>query len=481
MSIIKKLAALVCVAMIMSNVTSCSLVKSASSAPSDFSAPPDSSVSDGKSSDEKKDDIVLTLAMSGDSSGIEKTIEEFNAADNGCQVQIKRYSEQFDEEGLPITQSDEESQYQDLEILQDIINTTDIDIVCNVSFTYESNYQILQNKGAFVDLYSFMENDPEVNTDTLDTHILEVNEIDGKLYTLPDFYHINTLVGESQYVGTKENWTFDEFVEHWNAMPEGSMIAGANQAENIYYVVLRSNLSGFIDYENAQVHFDSPNFKKMLEFCNQFESNHGEKGTYDFDATNFVWEGYSNGIMASSMFNPANGRITCVGYPSEDGNGAYFTSAGYSYSINAKASPEKQKAAWEFIRTFVTEEWQLENVIPFVEKTENLDAYYSSEMGYCVNKNAFNKIAEKLINKEFYSPTFEDKGVEYDTYFPTEEDVSQLRRYINTVNQWGTGIDSSLSAIISDEVMAYFAGEISVDECTERIQNRASIWISEQS
>lgn len=78
----------------------------------------------------------------------------------------------------------------------------------------ESNYQILQNKGAFVDLYSFMENDPEVNTDTLDTHVLEVNEIDGKLYTLPDFYHINTLQGESKYVGTKENWTFDEFEEH---------------------------------------------------------------------------------------------------------------------------------------------------------------------------------------------------------------------------------------------------------------------------
>ncbi|MBO5163538.1 MAG: extracellular solute-binding protein [Ruminococcus sp.] len=480
MSIIKKSAVLVCLAMIMSNVASCSSVKSDSSAPSDFSAPSDSSVSDGKSSDEKKDDIVLTLAMSGDSSGIEKTIEEFNAADNGCQVQIKRYSEQFDEDGLPITQSEEESQYQDLEILQDIINTTEIDIVCNVSFTYESNYQILQNKGAFVDLYSFMENDPEVNTDTLDTHILEVNEIDGKLYTLPDFYNINTLVGESQYVGTKENWTFDEFVEHWNAMPEGSTIAGANQAENIYSVVLRSNLSGFIDYENAQVHFDSPNFKKMLEFCNQFESTNGEKGTYDYDAPNFVWEGYSNGIMASSMFNPDNG-FTCVGYPSEDGNGAYFTSAGYSYSINAKASPEKQQAAWEFIRTFVTEEWQVENVIPFVEGSEVTEAYYSTELGYCVNKNAFDKIAEKIINKEYYSLTMTNKDVEYERRFPNEEDVVQLRRYIDSVNRWETVVGSSVWNIVNEEVLAYFAGEISVDECIERIQNRASIWISEQS
>lgn len=419
--------------------------------------------------------------MVGDSSGMDKTIEEFNAADNGCQVQLKRYTEQYDEEGNPIAISVEEHQYQDLEILQDIMNSSEIDIVCNVSFFDESYYRILQNKGAFVDLYSFMENDPEVNTNTLDTHILELNEIGGKLYTLPDFYIINTLYGEPQYVGTKENWTFDEFAEHWNAMPEGSTISGSNQAENVYYVVLRSNLNSFVDYDNAQVHFDSPEFKKMLEFCNQFESNHGEKGTYDFDAASFVNEGTTKAIMNAPMYNPANGRITCVGYPSEDGRGAYLTPASYSYSINAKASPEKQKAAWEFIRTFLTEEWQVENVIPFVEKTENLDAYYSSEMGYCVNINAFNKIAEKLINKEFYSPTFEDKGVEYDTYFPTEEDVAQLRRYINTVNQWGTAVDSSLSVIINDEVMAYFAGEKTIDECVSLIQNRASIWISEQA
>ncbi len=432
-----------------------------------------------ESSNEKSDDIVLTMVVGGDSSNIEKAAEEFNSADNGYQVQLKRYSENYDEDGIPIPLSEEEYQYQDLEILQDIMNTTDIDIVCNVSFAYEAYYCILQNKGAFADLYSFMENDPEVNTDTLDKHILEVNEIDGKLYTLPDFYLINTLEGESKYVGTKENWTFDEFVEHWNAMPEGSTIAGSNQAENIYSVVLLSNISGFIDYENAQVHFDSPEFKKMLEFCKQFESNHGEKGIYNYDATNFVWKGYAHGIMSAGMFNPVNG-FTCVGYPSDDGNGAYFESC-YNYSISAKSSPEKQKGAWEFIKTFVTEEWQLENVIPFIEGNENVPSYYSSEMGFCVNKNAFDTIAEKLINKKFYSPTFEDKGIEYERSFPTAEDVAQLRRYINNVNQWGTGIDLSLSVIINDEVMAYFAGEKTLDECVSLIQNRASVWISEQS
>lgn len=428
----------------------------------------------------EKEDIIITLAMTGDSSGIEKTIKQFNDEDNGCHVEIKRYAEQFDEDGTPMAYSVEESQYQDIEILQDIIGSSNIDIVCNVSFFDESYYKILQGKGAFADLYSFMENDSEVNTDTLDTHILDVNETDGKLYTLPVFYAINSLVGETQYVGTKENWTFDEFISHWNDMPEGSTFVGANQKETVLNVVLSNNLNSFIDYENAQVHFDSPDFKRMLEFCDQFESTNGEKGGFDYNAVSFVGQAYVSAIMAAPSFNPDNG-MTYVGYPSEDNNGAYFTSADLCYSINAKSSPEKQAAAWQFIRTFVTEEYQIENVIPYIEGIDNTDGYYSSEMGFCVNKNAFDKIAEKLINKEYYSPTFKDKEIEYDRRFPTEKDVAELRRYINSVNRWGTLVDSSVQKIIYDEISYYFNGEESLDECIDIIQNRASIWISEQS
>lgn len=425
------------------------------------------------------ENIVLTMAMTGDSSGIEQTIKEFNNEDNGYRIEIKQYSDQISDEELSYEESAEKYQYEDIGILQDIINSSEIDIVCNASFFSESYYEILQKKDAFVDLYKFMENDSEVNTDTLDTHILNLNETDGKLYTLPVFYAINTLAGDSEYVGNKENWTFDEFVSHWNDMPDGSTIMGANQKEKVYPIVLRNNLDSFIDYENAMVHFDSPDFKKMLEFCNQFESANGQKGTYDYDAISFISPILATGIMASPTFNPENG-LTCVGYPSQNGKGAYLSSMDLCYSINAKSSPEKQKGAWKFIRTFVTEDYQMNNAIPFFEDESNQEGYYSSEMGFCVNRNAFDKIAEKLINKEYYSSSFEDKNNTYDRRFPTEKDVDELRRYILSVNQWGTMIDSSLEEIIDDEVSAYFNGEESIDDCVDIIQNRASIWISEQ-
>jgi ABC-type glycerol-3-phosphate transport system substrate-binding protein len=477
---IKKHISMTLATLMLSSLSSCSDKANKAEISTDSSSVNSSNNSQGESTQEKKEDIILTFAMSGDTSNIDKVIKEFNEADNGYQVQIKRYFDQFNEDGSSNILTVEEYQYIDIELLQDIMNTTDIDIVCDCSFANIVYHEILQNKGAFVDLYTFMENDPEVNTDTLDTHILNLNEIDNKLYAMPTFYTINGLYGESKYVGTKENWTFDEFVEHWNAMPPDSTLMGATDKDGVYNVVLGRNLNNFIDYENVKVNFDSPDFKRMLEFCNQFELCLADKATYNYDAPSMLSPFIVTGIMNAPLFDQDNGK-TCVGYPSNNGNGAYLSSSNFCYSICASSSPEKQKGAWEFIRSLLKEETQIEMAIPHISGGGVSEDYYSREIGYCVNKNAFNSIAQKLINKEYYPATSIDKGIELDTRFPTEKEVKELRRYINSIGRWENGTSGPINAIVVEEASAYFAGGQTIDETIEHIQNRASLWISEQS
>lgn len=466
--------------LMLSSLASCNDTVKKAEISTDSSPVNSSNNSQGESTQEKKEDIILTFAMSGDTSNIDKVIKEFNEADNGYQVQIKRYFDQFNEDGSFNILTVEEYQYIDIELLQDIINTTDIDIVCDCSFANIVYHEILQNKGAFVDLYTFMENDPEVNTDTLDTHILNLNEIDNKLYAMPTFYTINGLYGESKYVGTKENWTFDEFVEHWNAMPPDSTLMGATDKDGVYNVVLGRNLNNFIDYENVKVNFDSPDFKRMLEFCNQFELCLADKATYNYDAPSMLSLFIARGIMNAPLFDQDNGK-TCVGYPSNNGNGAYLSSSNFCYSICASSSPEKQKGAWEFIRSLLKEETQIEMAIPHISGGGVYEDYYSTEIGYCVNKNAFDEIGKRLINKEYFPATSIDKGIEFDTRFPTEKEIKELRRYINSIGRWENGTSGPINAIVVEEASAYFAGGQTIDETIEHIQNRASIWISEQS
>ena len=471
-------AVLMCSIAVFLTGTGCSGVNSQSPSSSESGAT--SEVGFNKSSNTNSEDMVLTLALTGNPD-IQDVIDTFNAADNGYQIVVKRYRENVGSNGLPITYTDEESQYADLEILQDIINTDDIDIICSESFFDGTYYALLEGKGAFADLYPFMEQDEEVNPSTLNQHILHLNETNGKLCSLPTFYGATTLIGESRYVGTKENWTIDDFMSYWNQMPDGSTINNSRQCEEVYYTLLRGNLSSFVDYENARVNFDSPEFKRILEFCGAFDSNHNEKGIYDYDAPEFVFPFYMDGFMSAAGVYYGDEPYTLVGYPSSDGEGAFLSARAVSYSISAKSSPEKQMGAWQFIRTFVTYEYQLSHDIMLIDPDDSDCKEYNAELGFPLNNKAFDEIAQGIITGKYYGGTFQDKGETYNIILPTQQDYQNICAYLNGIDRWEATGDGALWNIINEEVNAYFSGERSIDDTVNVIQSRASLWIAEQS
>lgn len=425
------------------------------------------------------EDIVLTLALTGNPE-IQDVIDAFNAADNGYQVVIKRYHENVDENGFPITYDNEDKQYADLEILQDIINTDTIDIICSESFSDGTYYTLLEKKGAYADLYTFMQQDAQVNCSTLNQHILDLMETDGHLYSLMPFYGVKTLIGEEKYVGMEENWTVEDFISRWNTMPDNATIDGSRNSENSYYVLLRANLSQYIDYKNAEVHFDSPEFRRILEFCNTFESNHGLKGEYDYDAPRFVQQYEMFGFKQAALFSDET--YTLVGFPTEDRSGAFLV-PGFDgcYSINAMASPEKQAGAWQFIRTFAEYEYQMTHDIEVYNDDPEFPEY-GTERGFPLNTQAYADMSEAIAAGTYSAKTYQDKGEIYDVILPTMKDCERVTTYIESIrrleNSYGVG---ALWDIINDEVMLYFAGEKSIEDTIRMIQSRASLWIAEQS
>lgn len=427
--------------------------------------------SDSRSSSEASEDTVIHIAVPG-SDYLKKAIKQFNEADNGYRVEIVKYEQSMEESSGSLNLND-------FELIQDIINTSDIDIITNYCFTNESNYRILQQKGAFADMYKFMENDDEVNSQTLNSHVLKLNEINGELRSIPTFYIASTLGGPPDYVGTKTNWTIDELVSHWEKMPDNATIHGGRTKENAYYEVVRESLMQYVDFENAKAYFDSPDFRKALEFCNTFDYNDRQKTDYDYDAPNFcdVFNIFSFSGMWSYSIGSDDPKITFVGYPSSDGKGAYLRGFGDCFSISAKSDENKQKGAWEFIRTFFTEEWQEENALSYSDRAKG----YATEKAFCMNDKARENIKNNVVNKKYAPPTYESKGETFTVYFPTLEDCNALEEYLNTIDRWEVNIPDNIYFAVTEEVFTYFAGEISIDECIDRIQSIASIWISEQS
>lgn len=439
-----------------------------------------------------KEDVVITIALVVEPEPGE--FDEFNNADNGYRIEYVASRSFFDANGDPLMYTTEEENKQDFDMIQRIINEDDIDIVSAVSFNNPAYYEILKNKGAFVDLYEFMKDDPDVNPEKLNKHILELCENDGHLYGLPYSYNVHTMIGKKDYVGSKQNWTVDEFFEHWNKMPDNTTINGSRNAENIYYVLLRSDLTSYVDYTKAEVYFDSPDFRRLLEFCGSFESNYGQKSELDYNAPNFIstYEvtgfkssllGYGNsGTNETLVSHIKDGEYTLVGYPDSDGQGSYISTNG-EYSICAHSSEEKQRAAWEYIRQFLTEEYQQDHVI---QKYENyIDGKkvvsYSSESGFLINNNARKTTAERICNGEYSNPTYENKGEIFETPLPTMEDCEFIEKYVDTINRIDTELDRQLWEIVNEEILVYLGGGQDIDTTIDLIQNRASIMVSEKS
>ena len=429
-------------------------------------------------------DVTITIAVSGETNAeLMQHISDFNAEDNGYFIKTKNYT--FKNDAIDPEVYRQNMYSADFEFLQDMLNTDDIDIVYSGSYVNGSSYESLKSKGAFVDLYPFMENDSEVNPAALNSHILELNETDGKLYGFPTFYCIETLAGREELVGDKENWTVDELLEKWNDAPSGTTLSASPYAESAFLTLIRY-IEQFVDYDNAEVNFDSEDFRKLLEFCGSFPSNGNQKyEEIDWNSI-FVLPYNFEGIVSASVFNDTyshrllgSGNYTLAGYPTSDECGAYFLDSGWRFSICANSSYEEQHGAWEFIRRFYTYDYQKEHDIITAKNVIGQDVF-SSERGLCINEKAFDDIACEIVSGKYYGELNAALKEDWQKWqIPTEEDCQELRRYISETKKWLPAIDTELRDIVNEEVMNYLGGGQSLDTTIDLIQDRASVWIAE--
>lgn len=159
-------------------------------------------------------------------------------------------------------------------------------------------------------------------------------------------------------------------------------------------------------------------------------------------------------------------------------------------AIRANISEEKQDAAWKFIREFYLEDYQLENYA-------HADTYTNYENGkpakywYFGDGFPINNAARKQTAERFMSGYYDNENYELSIGGESIEllgenridqaDCDFLDDYINSIDRWEyPNTDRELFWIVEEEVAAYLWGEQDIDKTIDLIQNRASLWISEQ-
>ena len=338
------------------------------------------------------------------------------------------------------------------------------------------------SKGVFADLNEFLEKDTELKKEALLPNVLEALSTEDGLYRIAPSFTITTFVGKTADVGKEPGWTMDEAIALLKTKPEGTNLLSEITASNFVYFNMWICGEEYVDWEKGECYFDSDGFKKILEYANTLPREVDYSAITDDES---YWQEmetqYRNGKTILSIQYLSSFRdyaytkqgtfgedITMIGFPVENGLGACLN---INNTLAISATGKQQEAAWEFVKSFFTQEsqealgYELPVRIDSLRKLEEA----AWEPAYTVDEQG---------NKHEYKDYFYVNGMEIEVVPLTKEETGEVVEYIKSINNI-SAYDEELYNIVTEETESYFSGQKSVEEVVNIIQSRAKIYINE--
>lgn len=429
---------------------------------------------------EKTTLIYATMYLSYDARG---KIIEFNKKSDKYRIEVKDYSE---------FNGDDPSGNAAVQKLNTEILAGNIPDLLDTSSMPMRQYGA---KGILEDLWPFIDSDPDLGRDKLMTRPLEANQQDGKLYEIFSSFSIRTVIGPTKAVGNRLSWTLADLNDALANMPEGCSIFGVSDTrDEMLSTVMSLNMDQFVDWDKGECHFDSDNFKALLEFCNSFPA--------EFSWEDVDWEEWEeeearilNGKQMLSQYYLSgfgwdlqrlnalyNGDYSFIGYPREDGGcGSSFT---FYRGIAMTSSCKDKEGAWSFIRQVLLPQMDEDN------------RYYDGN--YPINKHDFDTMVEYALTPQYETDgegnnILDEEGnpipVDYGTMWitddmeikmeqPKQEDVDKVMELYNTVDSVYR-YDEQILNSITEVATQYFAGDKPLDEAAKLIQSKVTLYVNE--
>lgn len=403
--------------------------------------------------------------------GVDRSwLSKFNLAHKGeVQIEVRNYS-QFSEGGK-----------QGIDLLMTEIAAgkgPDIIELGTSGETSQLSYRQLAEKGYLEDLWPYIENDPDLGKDRVMEAPLKAAEINGGLYVAFDSFQLHTLVGAKAIVGDRTGWTVEELLEAFAAMPEGSVIL-----DNFYDYSMKSHLLSsflygfsdlFIDWETGQCSFDGKEFCSFLELASCMPDEYAWKRscTTKMELHDAYYKRMLDGLVLLNdsgfgrlyhmqEFDFLFGGVSCIGYPVGDGStGSYIQPLGIKLAMSSTC-PEKE-AAWQYIR---------KTFLPRQEKESHLFE------GIPINGTSYKRERAECLSLK-HGFFWDGEVISFDEPM-TLEACQQIEALYNTPRS-SISIDKEILDIVTEVAGAYFAGDKSLDETVQLIQNRVTLYVNEQ-
>ena len=320
-----------------------------------------------------------------------------------------------------------------------------------------------------VDLYQFINSDPGISRENYLDNILSACEENGRLYELVPWYYIVTVAGKTKDVGEGIGWTFDEFKQVIDSMPDKRPFGLNLTRYNFLEYALFLNNSELISWPAGKCYFESDYFVDILKFALMLPSNSEElwedQCEYIFNGEQILlYEEFNSIFSVNRIYSLFQDDITFKGFPAFEGSGnvvATYLSLGISSASN------HQNEAWDFVRGFITESYQ--NTAPkryamLPIMASSLDKLMEAHRNEIMFWNG------KLMIGDFLLQTYKDPDYDITKAYGLIQSADRLMHN-----------DIALLDIVMEEVEAFFASDKSAEEVAKIIQNRAQTYVWEQT
>ena len=215
-------------------------------------------------------------------------------------------------------------------------------------------------RGLLEDLYPYIDNDPELSREDFIPGVIHSLEINGGLYEVVPAFSLVTTFAASSAVGPREGWTYANF----NAIIENSdrfdsVFDKHHDRMWLFGNIVDASGNKLVNWSAGECYFTSDYFRSLLETMKAMPETGMEMETPLLadevaESTGLLYYINANDVWMASTGPQAFQQDYCFPGLPEVGSAIYPLC---SYGISAY-SPNKD-LCWQFLRQFLTKEYQL--------------------------------------------------------------------------------------------------------------------------
>lgn len=362
---------------------------------------------------------TLHIAAANGSLELDDLVKQFNRAHRDCVAVIDYYPENaYDRLCTEMMAGDG----------PDVLDLTCLSLPLNSSY--------------LVDLYPYIDADPDLDRDMFVPTVISSLELNGQLTSLPAAFVVLTMTARVADVGERTDWTIEELQNLWEQRTDDIfLMSGWMDRHNFLSWLATLTTGDFIDWENSTARYDSEDFIRQLQFCETLSDYMEYNDEIAEKPCLAEFEDVQNLVRVNGIRYNYKEDFTYIGFPGDGEYGSFFDVNQLHFAISANS--DKKELAWEFIRLALTKKnqemicdsWQL----PI--RQDVMDARIETVVGNVSDRQRFRQLIQKPL---------------------------RFTSWNDTIHQ-----------IVTEEGEAYFSGQRTVEETAERIQNRVTLFLSE--